>query len=78
MLTITVSFHMYMTKNTWLLFMFELMIASGAKPMIIVRNVSLFYSKLVHFRLISGVIITKKKQQNYGRRLRTGFKTYKQ
>ena len=56
MLTITVSFHMYMTKNTWLLFMFELMIASGAKPMIILRNVSLFYSKLVHFRIISGVI----------------------
>ena len=30
----------------------------------ILRNVSLFYSKLVHFRLISGVIITKKKNNN--------------
>ena len=48
--------------------------------MIIPRNVSLFYSNLVHFRLISGVITSdfsqkqNKTKQNYGRRLRIGFK----
>ena len=60
--------------------MFELMTASGAKPMIILRNVSLFYSNLVHFRLISGVIITsdftqKKKKTTDVARHRTEFKT---
>ena len=72
MLTIKISFHIY------LLFMFELMTASEAKPMIILRKVSLFYTNLVHFRLISGVITTSdfsQRNQNYGRRLRTGFKT---
>ena len=49
MLTIKISFHIY------LLFMFELMTASGAKTMIILKKVSLFYTNLVHFRLISGV-----------------------
>ena len=38
MLTIKVSFDIYMTKNIWLLFMFKFMIASRAKPMIILRN----------------------------------------
>ena len=41
MLTIEVSFHIEMTKNIWLLFMFELMTGSGGKPMIIFRNVTL-------------------------------------
>ena len=72
MLTIKVSFHIY------LLFMFELMTASGAKSLIILRKVSLFYTNLVRFRLISDVITTSnfsKRNQNYGRRLWTGFET---
>ena len=56
MLTIRlkVSCHVKMTKNISLLLLFELMTALGAKPMIILRNVSIFYTNLgafqAHFR----------------------------